>query len=170
MNTWAKRIKRAAIFMLIFVALLLSVKLIRRTFFPRDRAVNAQMVRLGQRIRLPEVDWSKSERTLVLVLNKGCGFCTKSAPFYQKLVQETSNHEGVNLIAVLPHQVNESREYLQTIGVDINNVRQAELESLGLRGTPAIVLVNKRGIITGLWMGQLPQEKEDAVLKYYLNT
>ena len=33
-------------------------------------------------------DWGAQDRTLVLVLRKGCHFCEDSAPFYQRLVAQ----------------------------------------------------------------------------------
>lgn len=168
MRPWLRRIKRVALCVLIVVAVLLSVKVIRRTFFPKERTLNTLYVRLGEPIPLTEVDWAQSERTLVLALDKGCKFCTLSAEFYKRLVQEASGRKDVRIVAVFPHEAQQSHEYLNNIGVNIAEVKQATIKSLGLRGTPTVLLVNKHGVITGLWIGQLPKEKEDAVLKHFL--
>jgi hypothetical protein len=58
---------------------------------------------VGTKLSLPDVDWAKNNRTLVLALQTGCNYCTESAPFYQRLVTEASNH-NIPLIAVLPTQ------------------------------------------------------------------
>jgi hypothetical protein len=43
-------------------------------------------VKAGERLpRLDGWDWSAHDRSLVLVLKKGCRFCEDSAPFYQRL-------------------------------------------------------------------------------------
>jgi thiol-disulfide isomerase/thioredoxin len=171
MSGWNKHLRRALVFVVIVVAVLLTVKVIRRTFFPKSTVVaRPYPLRPGLRMPLQDVNWAESERTLVVALNKDCQFCTMSAPFYQKLVEETSNHEGVRMLAILPHEVDEGKEYLKSIGVDIAEVRRVEPESLGLQGTPALVLVNKQGIIRGLWVGKVPQDKEAVVLKHYLDT
>ncbi len=73
------------------------------------------------------------------------------------------------MIAVFPHDVEGGKEYLKSIGVNIPDVRHATLRSLGVRGTPAVLLVDKQGIIQGLWMGQLAQDQESAVFKSFLN-
>ena len=169
MHSWIKLTKRAGICILIAVTVLLAVKLVRRTFFPRTRALTNVSASLGKKIALADVDWIKSERTLVLVLDKRCKFCLKSAPFYQRLLRESAERKELHVIAVFPHDVEEGREYLRLIGVDIPDVRHATLESLGVRGTPAVLLINKEGVINGLWMGQLPQNKESAVFRYFLN-
>jgi hypothetical protein len=162
--------KRAGICLLIAVAVLLTVKVIRRTFFPKTpSAPEIFSARLGKKISLADVDWTKSERTLVLVLDKGCKFCLKSAPFYQRLIRESAEHKEVHMIAVFPHDAGEGKEYLKLIGVDITDVRHAPLESIGIRGTPTLLLVDKHGVLNGLWMGQLPQNSESVVFKRFLN-
>ncbi len=118
---------------------------------------------------MADVDWMKSERTLLVVLDKGCKFCLKSAPFYQRLLRESAEHKEVHVIAVFPHDIEEGKEYLKLIGVDISDVRHATLESLGVRGTPALLLVDKHGVLNGLWIGQLPQNAESTVFKNFLN-
>jgi len=169
MSGWIKITKRAGICILIAVTVLLTVKLIRRNFFPKSHAVANISATLGTKISLADVDWMRSDRTLILVLDKGCRFCLRSAPFYQKLLRESTERKELHVIAVFPHDVEEGKEYLKNIGVDIPDVRHATLQSLGVRGTPAVLLVNKQGIIQGLWMGQLPQDQESAVFKYFLN-
>jgi hypothetical protein len=119
---------------------------------------------VGARVSVPEVDWKKNGRTLVLVLQKGCRFCAESAPFYQRLARDAANLGPVRLIAVLPQQVEESHQYLRDLGVPIEDVRQMKIQELGVKGTPSLILVNGDGVITGSWFGRLPPDKEDEVL------
>jgi hypothetical protein len=42
----------------------------------------------GTKISLPGIDWSKSDRTLLLALSTTCHFCTESAPLYQQLQEQ----------------------------------------------------------------------------------
>jgi len=50
------------------------------------------------------------------------------------------------------------------LGIAVDEVRQATPSSLGIRGTPTILLVNKDGVITSSWRGKLPTEKEAEVM------
>ena len=113
---------------------------------------------------LPDVDWEGNGRTLLLVLHKGCRYCTASAPFYQRLVSDGAGRGSVRLIAVLPEGIEEGRDYLKGLGVSIADVRQATPTSLGLRGTPTLVLVDNRGVVTRSWAGQLDAVGERQVL------
>jgi thioredoxin-related protein len=124
----------------------------------------AQAPATGSKISVSDVDWGKNGRTLVLVLQKGCHFCAESAPFYQRLVRDTVGREGPRLVAVLPQQVEEGRQYLNDLGVLIDQVRQAPPNDLGVRGTPTLLLVDSSGAVTDSWVGKLPPDKEDEVL------
>lgn len=155
---------------IIVVALLLGGVLIKRYLLTSDDAVGdrngVSRIAAGTKVSLPEIDWAKSDRTLLLVLSKGCHFCSESAPFYQRLVRDTSGRGDVRLVAVLPQDVNEGRKYLNELAVPINEVRQSTLESLGVGGTPTLILVDNKGAVTDSWVGKLPPDKESEVLSH----
>jgi len=152
---------------IIIVAILLGGVLVKRYLLTSDEAFDdrnsVSRIAAGTKVSLPEIDWAKSDRTLLLVLSKGCHFCSESAPFYQRLVLDTDGR-GVQLVAVLPQDVNEGRQYLNELGVAINEIRQSPLDSLGVGGTPTLILVNREGVVTDSWVGKLPPDKESEVL------
>src|SRR6266403_2612076 len=67
---------------------------------PPSSASRRPSIQAGTKISLVGIDWSKSDRTVVLALSTGCHYCSESAPFYQKLQQQNPNN--VRLVAVLP--------------------------------------------------------------------
>lgn len=146
---------------IIIVAVLLGGVLIKRYLLTSDDAFgdrnNVSRITAGTKVSLPEIDWAKSDRTLLLVLSKGCRFCSESATFYQRLVRDTDGR-GVQFVAVLPQDVNEGRKYLNELGVTINEVKQSSLDSLGVGGTPTLILVNREGAVTDSWVGKLPPD------------
>src|SRR5919202_175698 len=89
---------------IIVVAVLLSFVLIKSYLLPNSSKEGPPDPRVptGAKVSLPGVDWSGNNQTLLLVLQKGCHFCSESAPFYQRLVRETAGRGNVHLIAVLP--------------------------------------------------------------------
>jgi len=152
---------------IIVAAVLLSVVLIKNYLLPyyskdgpRDFSVPA-----GAKVSLPGVDWSNNNQTLLLVLQKGCHFCTESAPFYQRLVREMAGRENIHLIAVLPQASDESKKYLDDLGVTIAEVKQAQLDSIGVHGTPTLILVNNQGVVITSWVGKLSADGEAEVLR-----
>jgi thioredoxin-related protein len=146
------------------VAVILVVALVIRFIGQRHEAIdNAKIeVQPGQILRLPNTDWAKSRRTLVMVLQVGCQWCEASAGFYQELLRANVRN-AFHTIAVLPQSVSESRNFLHILGVDVADVRQFDLRTLGIGGTPTLVLVDSTGHIQASWIGQLSPELEDGV-------
>jgi hypothetical protein len=55
-------------------------------------------------------------------------------------------------------------QYLSTLDLSVDEVRQSPLDALGVRGTPTLMFVNSGGVVTHVWIGKLPPAKEDEVL------
>lgn len=120
-------------------------------------------IQAGTKLSLPGIDWSKSGHTLLLALSTTCHFCSESAPFYQKLQQQKPS--DVRIVAVLPQPVEESRNYLTKLGVSVNDVVQSSLGSVGVSGTPTLLLVDNNGSITGSWIGKLSESEAVRVVE-----
>lgn len=149
----------------IFVSLLLSVVLIRVFLLPPPvPATSRPGPQVGMSIKesLPGVDWAKNKRTLVLALSTQCHFCTESAPFFQRIQKERA--KDLKLVAVLPQPITESHRYLEGEGVTVDDVKQAQLNSIGVNGTPTLLLVDNAGTVKQVWQGKLQPQQEDGVL------
>jgi thiol-disulfide isomerase/thioredoxin len=170
MNNLSRKIELLANVAIISVALLIGVAFVRNHLSPAISARPAAPVPVpaGAKLSVPGVDWAQSEKTLVLALNKGCHYCSASASFYQRLARETAGHKDVRLIAVLPQEVSEGKQYLDELKIPIQDIRQASLDSLGVSGTPTLILLDKTGSVTAAWTGQLPADKEPDVLRRLL--
>ena len=97
-----------------------------------------------------------------------CRFCTESAEFYKKLAQERAKHDDVRIIAVLPQDVSAGQAYLNKLGVSVDEVRQSPLDSVGVKGTPTLILFDDKGVVTASWVGKLPPDKENEVLNRFV--
>src|SRR5689334_9402047 len=86
MERLRRHIELVANIAIIVVAVLLCVVLVKRFVFPPTQTQLSPGIVAGTPVAIPNVDWSKSDRTLVLALQKDCHFCTDSAPFYRTLV------------------------------------------------------------------------------------
>ena len=152
---------------IIVAAVLLSTVLIKSYLLPDGSKDGPRDFRIpaGAKVSLPGVDWSNNNQTLLLVLQKGCHFCTESAAFYQRLVRETAGRGSIHLIAVLPQAPDESRKYLDDLGVAIEDLRQAKLDSIGVHGTPTLLLVDNQGVVMTSWVGKLSADGEAEVLR-----
>lgn len=118
----------------------------------------------GTQISLPGINWNDSEETVVIALSNKCHFCTESAPFYQRLTQELAASKKVRVVAVFPQEVGEGKKYLDGLNVPITDIAQAQLSSVGVKGTPTLVLVDKSGTVKQAWVGRLTADRETEVL------
>jgi hypothetical protein len=115
----------------------------------------------GTRISLPGLTWSNSGRTLLLALSTSCHFCSESAPFYQKLQHE--KRDDVRMIALLPQSLTESRAYLDKLGIKLDDVTQAPLSTVGVSGTPTLLLIDNQGAVLQSWVGKLSETAAEEV-------
>jgi len=161
----AKKLEVLANIAIILVAILITVVLVKSYILPSStNTVAENEVRAGTHVPLPGVDWSASSQTLLLALSQNCHFCSESAPFYQRLAHERAQRGSLRLIAVLPQPVVDGQKYLSDLGLSVDDVRQVPLSSLGVVGTPTLILVNKVGVATEVWRGKLPGDAESQVL------
>lgn len=124
----------------------------------------AQTKPIGRRISLTGVNWAQNQRSLVLALQSDCRYCLESKNFYRRLVQDRARYGNTRLIAVLPQSEQDSRKFLDEIGVKVDDIYQGTLTESGVRGTPTLLLVNSSGIVTEAWSGKLDAVSEEAVL------
>jgi hypothetical protein len=130
---------------------------------PGSKGVSAASL-IGSTVQLADVNWRKNKQTLLLVLKAGCHFCSNSADFYRRLTTATGAQTHARVVAVLPGNIEDSNKYLASLGVQIRDVRQSSLGQLSVTGTPTLLLVNDKGVVTKSWVGQLPGNKEKEVM------
>ncbi|MBV9925731.1 MAG: hypothetical protein JOZ96_11995 [Acidobacteria bacterium] len=166
MNKIHQKIELVANLLIIVVAVMLVGVLAQRYLF-RTPAAADQSPRVqptvGAKVNLPDADWSRRPKTLILALQKGCHFCSESAPFYRRL-RESAQNKNVRLLAVLPGTPEESTAYLNDIGIPDVEVRRSPLDTLQVSGTPTLILTNDKGEVMRFWVGKLTPEKEAEVL------
>lgn len=167
MSKLNQRLELVANLAIILVAALLVVVISQKYIFNSSTTPN-QPVRVqptvGSKINLPGVDWSKQPKTLVMALQKGCHFCSESAPFYKRL-NESVRSGDVKLVAVLPGASEESAAYLNQLGLTGVEVKEMTLNDIQVAGTPTLILINDKGEVTHYWVGKLSPEKETEVLE-----
>jgi hypothetical protein len=161
----SKRIEVVSNVATIIVAVLLSFVLVREFVLPRPHpAPGAAGVAVGSNLQraLPGVSWSKNGETLVFALSTQCHFCTESAPFFQRIGKQIPL--TVSMLAVLPQSKPDAQRYLTKMGVPIKDVRQANLTSIGVSGTPTLLVVDDAGIVTHVWVGKPLRNQESEIL------
>lgn len=166
-----------AVNMLFIVAAAIGATLLIKHYFFRTASVPqnispakpnlaaSQNLSVGNKLEVPGLSWSQNG-SLVLALSTGCSFCQDSAPFYQQLMSALANQKQVKTVALLPQPVNVSQEYLdKNLHIHVDETVQASLPSIGIAGTPTLLLVDNNGIIKNLWLGKLRPQQESEVFR-----
>lgn len=156
----AKKIELAANIGIVITAVLVVILFVRNY---TQRQNDQHTVALGSKFALKNVNWQSNDKNLVFAVSTTCHYCTESAGFYRKLVEECKQ-QHVHTVAVLPQSQAEAQAYLSGEGVSVDEIRQAPLSDLDIGGTPTLVLVNQAGIVKHVWEGKLPSTKEDDVV------
>ena len=114
-------------------------------------------VKIGDQLsNLAAYDWKAHDRTLVLALRNGCRFCEESIPFYRKLAElEKSNQIDAHLIAVFPDDLAAVRQLVETQQLAIEALPGIELSQVKVEGTPTLILVDRQGQVSKVWIGEL---------------
>lgn len=162
---WKQRLEVVTNVAIIVVCVLIVVIGVKNFLLPGPTGNMAGPAK-GVRIPLAGMDWSRADRTLVLVLSTHCHYCSDSAEFYKKLLPEASARK-VQIMVVLPQPVEESRQYLAGLGLSISGgaIQQAPVSAALARGTPTVILADNRGLVVKSWAGKLSAWGETEVLR-----
>lgn len=162
-----RKVEFAANAAIIVVAISLVVGLALRYFEnPPAAAANPSQNKIvnGTKINLSGMDWSRSDKTLVLAFSTKCKFCLESTDFYKRLAEQQTKREDIRLVVVGSQPIEELKSYFQKRSIPINEVIPAQLSDISVTGTPTILLVGKDGEVKDSWIGRLPPEAEAELL------
>jgi hypothetical protein len=66
-----------------------------------------------------------------------------SMPFYKQLTEKARGR--LNVVAVMPEPKPEAQKFLLDAGVETNQIVSATPDTIGVRGTPTVLLVEGSG-------------------------
>jgi hypothetical protein len=101
--------------------------------------------------------------TVILAMRIGCVYCEKSVPFYRKLVDRYRDSETVHVTAVFPDDAGAVAAYLRIQQLAVHTVTSQPLDSIDVRATPTLLILNPQGRILKAWVGALLPEGEADV-------
>lgn len=145
-------------------SILVSGFLVKKYLFSSSDWRAREQSAAGKQMNLPGINWAEQPKTLILALQTSCHFCNEGAPFYKRLIESVKD-KNMKLIAVFPTDIEESKAHLNKLGITNMDVKQASLDSIQVRGTPTLILINNKGEVTNFWRGKLSPDKETEVLE-----
>jgi thioredoxin-related protein len=163
MKDLSKKLEIAANVAIVAVAIMIAAVMVQRYFWAPAVKPPPEPPKIGSTVSIADYNWNEQPKTLVLALQTGCRYCSESAPFYKRLLEQ-AQQKHLKVIAVLPQPRQESEEYLQKLGITGLEVKQATLASIKVSGTPTLLFVNAKGEIANAWMGKLAPDKEAEVI------
>jgi hypothetical protein len=123
---------------------------------------------IGTKISFPGSKWEEGT-TLVMALQKGCRYCEESSSFYRRLREQRA---GVlpRMVAVVPGNKTEIASYLSHQGIIVDDIVNASLSDIKVSYTPTLLLVDRSGSVTDVWIGKLDARKESEVIQRVSNS
>ena len=152
-----KELENIANLTIIILAIVLVGLLARNYYFGTPKI---DSVSVGEKIVVPELDFSNSNHTLVVALRHDCHFCEESKDFYQSLLQYASNAKDIKVVAVFSEENQDSKGFLEGMNPKFPNVKTVPFRTLRINATPTIIDVNRHGLIQAVWRGKLPPDRE----------
>ena len=118
-----------------------------------------------------QVEYKTHSRTLILVLDKDCVYCERSAGFYKQLLDaQPKGATSTQLIAALPNDNWEAKQYLRKEGLEhLPFVSNIKLNQLKITALPTLVLIDRMGAVLESWSGQLDEERQGQVFEAIKN-
>lgn len=120
----------------------------------------------GEAIQVGGIDFGSVDRTVLLVVQKGCSFCEQSMPFYQRLGADKTLAGRTRLVAIAPDDEATSRQELERYGVRVDQIVQSSLRQLKVRGTPTAIIVSRRGVIERILPGRLDDAQQEDLVSF----
>ncbi len=117
---------------------------------------------VGLRLEVRKTRFDNSAYTLVMALSPQCHYCSANSEFHSRLY-EAARSAGVPVVVLVPQSVN-PREFGAHHGMPEAAIRPVDLSSLGIPGTPAVLIVDRSSIVRQMWVGALRTVDHDAIV------
>lgn len=117
---------------------------------------------IGKTVSIPGVHFPVGQDTLLLGLSSTCHFCKDSLPFYRQLIAQAQGR--INIVAVLPQPQSEAEAFVRESGLTGIKVVSAPLASVGVYGTPTLLLVDDASKVKSVWIGKQDDAGQQRIL------
>lgn len=112
------------------------------------------------------IDFSKSQRTLLVALDPNCESCVESLPFFKSLADKLySKSNEAKMVAVFESSEEPAKRYVRESQLKADAVFGADFKALNLSAIPAIILIDNRGTIIDFWLGKPSNIIEEQIIK-----
>jgi hypothetical protein len=99
---------------------------------------------------------------VIVFAHSACRFCSESMQFYRELVDRQGTVKGYSLSFVTIEPEELFRGYARGFGLTRINVEHRDRFER-IRGTPALVIIDRARLVRGSWTGKLNQDQQQHV-------
>lgn len=121
-----------------------------------------------ERAQAAKLELPESDLTLLMFLRSTCRYCTESMPFYSRLKEARDRGAGSFRLAALSAEPREILDrYLSAYEVAVDStiaLSPSEFSEFRVRGTPTLILVDRKNVVRGVWIGLLDPTQEAEVM------
>jgi hypothetical protein len=150
---------------IVFLALIMSFVLVKEHLVQRSASHPKPSI-IGTRLSVDGVDWSKSNKTVVLAVSEHCRWCAASVPFYQELGRRSS--KNFRIVAVLVDPTSADRNFSAVVADFADETIHVPLPKMGINSTPTAMVVDSNGKVIDGWVGMLDKQSQDQLFKAIL--
>jgi len=120
----------------------------------------------GERIpAVAGVNFAAFDRTLLVVMKSDCPFCIASSGFYRRLLDEQQTRRAsVQVLFVAAEDDARFDESLRENGLPTGRTARMRGNSLKVRGTPTLLLIDRSSRVQTVWEGQVPASVEKQIV------
>ena len=165
------RLERISHICIIVVCLLATALLIERRFFAAATANQGNIAQATKKpLSLPGISWGHARKTAVIAINTGCVHCQDSMPFYHRLSELAGNNPSPTqpnfaLVVASSQPADLVRHYLALNQIEVEGVVQVKLGELGVSATPTLIIVDSRGFVEHVFVGELATKDDEEVVR-----
>lgn len=105
---------------------------------------------------------AQGKDAVVLVFRTNCVPCQESAAFHRTLAKRLET-TPMRLIAISSEPVTLTSQYLKDKGINVAAVKS--MAQLRVRSTPTLLWLDAKGTIKAIWVGRLPQDRQEQVFR-----
>lgn len=147
----------------VILAALLFIFVVVRTEIRKRTYPDPAVAELHRTVAdLPGVHFPKQNKSLIIAVSTTCHFCQESLPFYKDVSARSKGR--IDVIALLPQPEAEAKTFIQNANISATQIVSAKLSTIGVRGTPTMLLVDERGNVERAWTGELDEKRRQEVL------
>ena len=123
-------------------------------------------IAIGSTLTLPpSASTTAGKERLVIAVRNGCHFCKNSAPFYNQLARAWKTRELRAVPVIVDPDTGPTQDTdwpRTTLGIPV--ISDVALSSIGVTGTPTLILLNPKGQVVKVWVGELNKDQQLDVL------